>query len=150
MAANPNTDFTAGQILTADQQNRFPRGVMGYALSTTNSAFSTTVVDITGMSITFTAVANRLYEATFSATIDQNSSATLSLYLTDGSNNVQNYYQNSAPASINIQTFSYLFTSTAGSITRKVRTNISGGAATVLHGSNTFAYSFVIKDLGPA
>ena len=29
MAINPNTDFTTGAILTAAQQNRFPRGITG-------------------------------------------------------------------------------------------------------------------------
>jgi hypothetical protein len=66
MAINPNTNFTAGAILTADQQNRFPRGVMGAVLNTTGlAAVSGGPVDLAGMSITFTAVANRIYRATW-------------------------------------------------------------------------------------
>ena len=38
MAINPNTDFSSGAVLTAAQQNRFPRGVMAYAQTTTSDA----------------------------------------------------------------------------------------------------------------
>ena len=64
MAINPNTNFSTGAVLTADQQNRFPRGVMAYTESTTNvTGISTEVVSITGAS--FTAVANRYYKVTY-------------------------------------------------------------------------------------
>jgi hypothetical protein len=59
----PNTDFTAGAILTADQQNRFPRGVMAVVEVTTNQAIGAEAVTITAP--TFTAVASRLYRITY-------------------------------------------------------------------------------------
>ena len=149
MAANPNTNFTAGQVLTADQQNRFGRGVMNYAQSTANSGF-TTITDITGMSITFTAVANRLYKATFSGTVDQNATATTQFFITDGSNSAQARYDNTATAGQSIITFSYLFTASAGSVTRKIRAFVSGGAATMLHTAGSYQYGFIIEDMGPA
>jgi len=65
MAINPNTDFTAGNILTADQQNRFPRGVMARAVSSTDYTLTTSSVIATGMTVTFTAVANRYYKITY-------------------------------------------------------------------------------------
>jgi hypothetical protein len=65
MAINPNTDFTAGQVLTAAQQNRFPRGIVALTTSTTpSSAVSTTEVVLLTSS-TFTAVANRYYKITY-------------------------------------------------------------------------------------
>ena len=64
MAINPNTDFTAGQVLTAAQQNRFPRGVMALATSLTNQNITTEALT-TGMSVTFTAVADRYYRVTY-------------------------------------------------------------------------------------
>jgi hypothetical protein len=150
MAANPNTDFTAGQILTADQQNRFPRGVMGYAIGSANSSFTTTA-DITGMSITFTAVASRLYKATFSCTMDRNAAGNISVFFTDGSNNVQAQYQSgSASAILEVITFSNLFTVSAGSVTRKIRASTSAGAATVLYTAGSYNYGFIIEDMGPA
>jgi len=64
MAINPNTDFTAGAILTAEQQNRFPRGIMAYNQVTVNKTGVTVEeVRITGSS--FTAVANRYYKVTY-------------------------------------------------------------------------------------
>lgn len=60
MAINPNTDFSFGALLTADQQNRFPRGVVAYAESTTTDAAIT--VEEQQYSLTFTAVANRYYK----------------------------------------------------------------------------------------
>jgi len=63
MAISPNVDFVAGNILTAAQQNQFPRGVMGYAELTTNTNNFTAIT--TTMSATFTAVANRYYRITY-------------------------------------------------------------------------------------
>ena len=63
MAINPNTDFTAGAILTAAQQNRFPRGVMQLVEATSNQAIGAENVFITSPS--FTAVANRYYRITY-------------------------------------------------------------------------------------
>ena len=65
MAINPNTDFTTGQVLTADQANRWPRGVMARAISTTAFTLGTTTSIATGMTVTFTAVANRYYKITY-------------------------------------------------------------------------------------
>jgi hypothetical protein len=57
MAISPNDDFTAGQVLTATECNQFPRGVMALATSTTNYMLTTTsTVNATGMTVTFTAV----------------------------------------------------------------------------------------------
>jgi hypothetical protein len=65
MAINPNTNFTAGQILTADQQNRFGRGVVALATSTTRLDGQAAEVLSPGMSVTFTAVANRYYKVSY-------------------------------------------------------------------------------------
>lgn len=63
MAINPNTDFVAGAVLTAAQQNRFPRGVIAYVARPTNANYTSETVDLTTAS--FTAVANRYYKITF-------------------------------------------------------------------------------------
>jgi len=64
MAINPNTNFPASSVLTADQQNRFPRGVMAYnEITTPVTSITTEKLIITGSS--FTAVANRYYKVTF-------------------------------------------------------------------------------------
>jgi hypothetical protein len=64
MAINPNTDFSSGAVLTAAQQNRFPRGIMGYAESTGLDTYTTSeALKLTA--VTFTAVANRYYRLTY-------------------------------------------------------------------------------------
>jgi len=64
MAINPNTDFTSGAVLTAAQQNRFPRGVMAYTPITASDA-TVTVEEVQIGSTTFTAVASRYYRITY-------------------------------------------------------------------------------------
>jgi hypothetical protein len=67
MAINPNTNFTAGAILTADQQNRFPRGVIGAQSLTSNfttSATHTTYQD-SGLTLTVAVSTTRLYKMCF-------------------------------------------------------------------------------------
>lgn len=65
MAINPNTDFTTGQVLTADQANRWPRGIMARAGSTTSYTLTTSSAIATGMTVTFAAIANRYYKITY-------------------------------------------------------------------------------------
>lgn len=64
MAINPNTDFSSGAVLTAAQQNRFPRGVMALATSTTTDS-SITTEEVELGAISFTAVASRYYKITY-------------------------------------------------------------------------------------
>jgi hypothetical protein len=64
MAISPNVDFVAGAILTATQQNQFPRGIMALNTNTSTSAGITSeALQITSTS--FTAVANRYYKITY-------------------------------------------------------------------------------------
>ena len=57
-----NTPFIAGSILTAAQMSNLPFGVAGYvSLTSLSQTGITTATDITGATITFTAVANRPY-----------------------------------------------------------------------------------------
>jgi hypothetical protein len=65
MPINPNTDFSPGQVFTAGQADRFPRGVMARAISETNYVLTTTITIATGMSVTFTAEADRYYKITY-------------------------------------------------------------------------------------
>ncbi|CAB4156271.1 hypothetical protein UFOVP665_52 [uncultured Caudovirales phage] len=64
MAINPNTTFTAGAVYTADQSNRFPRGIMAYAQSTTSdSTITAEETQLTASS--FVAISNRYYRITY-------------------------------------------------------------------------------------
>lgn len=63
----PNTTFVSGAVLTAAQQNNFPRGVMARSVSTTSYTLplNPSLAIATGMTATFTAVANRFYRITY-------------------------------------------------------------------------------------
>jgi hypothetical protein len=147
MAINPNTDFTAGAILTADQQNRFPRGIMARDTKATNTGLTTTIGDV-GLSVTFTAVANRFYRYTFySNAANATSSGTLECYITDSANNNIESLNLYLVAGSN---YSYIHlpavrTESAGSTTRKVRAKVGAGTGTMY--STMF---FVVEDIGPA
>jgi hypothetical protein len=68
MAVSPNTTFVSGAILTAAQQNNFPRGVMAYQNNTAGFATSAphTTYQDNGMTLTITEVAGRLYKISYS------------------------------------------------------------------------------------
>ena len=130
-----------------------PRGVVGYYVSTANSAIGTTIADITGTSITFTAAANRLYRATFSGDYSQNTAnAVAGFYLTDGSNNIQDNVANSISVANGFSHISltFLFTASAGSITRKMRTDLNTGTGSIRGTGGGVFYTFVIEDIGAA
>jgi hypothetical protein len=155
MAINPNTDFVAGAILTADQQNRFPRGVMALATTTnTNQTGVTTVVDITGMTVTFTAVANRNYKFTYHIyAIPTVTNACFTVGLKQGATLKQTSIVNGGVAAVGA-TVNGLFvgTFTAGSTTLKLtgeRTSGSTGTFTFFS-DPTLPHFLLVEDIGPA
>ena len=64
MAITPNTLFSSGAVYTADQANRFPRGVMQYNTNSTTDA-SVTAEEIQITLSAFTGVAGRLYRVSY-------------------------------------------------------------------------------------
>ena len=149
MAVTPNTTFTSGQILTAQAANNWPRGIMGYAISTANTAVTTTEADITGMTATFTGVANRLYRATFSCFYQKSTTGRVFITMTDGSNVSQNLtMQQTASGEFDSITAIFLF-SVTGSTTRKFRASTEFGTATIFGApADGRTYSMTIEDIG--
>ena len=158
MAINPNTDFTSGAVLTADQQNRFPRGVMAIATSTTSYTLTTSEVIATGMTVTFTAVANRYYKLTYFEPQAQTATFTANTQLTLRQNNasgtvLQNtIFQNESNAldqqgmvCTRVMTFS------AGSITvvGTAKCSLTTGAPQLIRDSTRYA-QLLVEDIGPA
>lgn len=151
MAVNPNTDFVAGAILTASQQNRFARGVMGYVINTTtNPTVTTTAADVTGMSVTWTAVANRLYRVTFEGMISNSVNSQNQYYFTNAANTqLDQTYQENLANEFQCLNFQYLFVGSAGSTTIKLRANSQVGTLT-FYGTGNRSMSIVVEDLGQA
>jgi hypothetical protein len=65
MAITPNTTFVTGAVFTADQANRFPFGNVALATSTTSYTITSSIAIATGMSVSWTAIANRNYKITY-------------------------------------------------------------------------------------
>jgi hypothetical protein len=146
MAISPNVNFSSGAVYTADQANRFPRGIMAYATRNT-AGLTTTLADIS-LSVTFTAVANRYYKYTFYAYASNASSAgTMETYITDSANNAKGSLNLYVPGGGNytFQNLVYISTETAGSVTRKVRAKVQTGTGTIFE-----PLILIVEDIGPA
>ncbi len=156
MAVNPNTTFTSGAVLTAAQQNRFPRGVMGAVYRTAgNVAVTTTQADVTGVTVTFTAEASRTYKATWTVTgLKDTANGWVGAFLANSSNTIfgavyQTCFIVAGGGYFNLSGITYFSNLTAGSQTIKLRTQAENNGATILaSGSNPCV--LMIEDCGPS
>jgi hypothetical protein len=157
MAINPNTNFSSGAVLTAAQQNRFPRGVMGAVYGNAgNVAFTAgSTGDITGMSVTFTAEASRTYKATWTVTgLKDTANGWCGAFLTNGANTVfgavyQTGFIVSGSGYVNLSGVTFINNLTAGSQTLKLRQQTENAGGTIL-ASGTNPCVLMIEDCGPS
>jgi hypothetical protein len=153
MAINPNTDFVAGQVLTAAEQNRFPRGIVAFQTDTASANFTGESVNITSTS--FTAVANRYYRITyFQPQLQVNAANGYSILTlrkgttTGGAQITRGFAANSVsggPISGNV---SAVTTLTAGS--QQVCGTITSTNTTSTNTSATTIGYLMVEDIGPA
>jgi hypothetical protein len=147
-----NTTFTSGAILTAAQMNNLPWGVVGYATKTTTQTAITTEADLSGLSITWTATAGRVYKFTAHINLTCALGGDYTLFINDGSNNIIEAIGKSATSdrqSNNLEV--YVTGITAGSKTYKLR--FTAANDTTVFGSSTrasIASQFFIEDVGAA
>jgi hypothetical protein len=150
MAINPNTNFTAGAILTADQQNRFPRGVMAYSTRTTGFTATTTFSDV-GVSVTFTAATGRNYKISFHCIAQKETTqGTTTVALTDSANTQIQAAVGFNLAGTQLPLGGFVVVSpAAGSVTYKLRAVASVNTSTI-QGAATNPIVLLVEDLGPA
>jgi len=159
MAVNPNTDFVSGAVLTAAQQNRFPRGVMALATSSTSYTLTTTVTIATGMTVTFTAVAGRNYKITYIEPLTGTPAVSggftgLTIRLTSAAGTQLSagiIQTNSATAYAGSVVTQYVYSGAAGSTTIVGCANTSSvtGAPQLTRSATNLA-SLLVEDIGPA
>jgi hypothetical protein len=153
MAISPNDAFTSGQVLTAQECNNFPFGIVGYAERTTGSLTVTTAIaDLTGMSVTFTALANRVYKFTINSTGQKlTTQGWTGVFLTNTANFTYSAVYATAPANgyFNTCATSYLSGFTAGSITVKLRAQCEVATSTILASSLSDKIQLIVEDMGP-
>ena len=149
--------WTAGDVLTAADMNTYARGgqEMGYASITASSASFTAVADISGLSVTWTAISTRVYELEFFGNVVSTASGdSIQVSIADSSN-VQKALAKSGST---VATFSsqlgckVRLTGLSGSVTYKVRALRAGGASgtCTIEASATAPAYFTVKDVGAA
>jgi len=157
MAIAPNTTFTT-QVLTSTQMNAFGFGVVALASSATTFTLATSTVIATGMTVNFTAIANRYYKITYyepqaqSPNVSGYSVPTIRQTSAAGTQLQQGIIQNTTAATLNRpQTLIYVGTLTAGS-----QTIVGCGITTSTSGAPTFTRAatgvafLLVEDIGPA
>jgi hypothetical protein len=151
MAINPNTNFSVSAVYTADQANRFPRGVMAYTQKTSSFTMTGTLADV-GVSVTFTAEANRYYRYTaYAFASDASSPSSINLTIANSANTIisdglvrtQGTGQYQGIKTIKVTT------ETAGTVVRKLRASSSSGSGT-MYASAESPIFLLVEDIGPA
>jgi hypothetical protein len=158
MAIAPNTTFVANTVLTAAQQNAFGFSTVALATATANYALTTSIAT-SGLSVTFTAIANRnykisWYEAQCQITNIASGVTTMQLRVTNAAGTLlQNTFaKNASTISGTIQVLCmYVGTFSAGS------TTIVGCASTTslsdapaLSRQATAPAFLLVEDIGPS
>ena len=153
MAINPNTQFSSGAVYTADEANRFPRGVMGYVQSNAGDiTITTTLADLTGMSVTFTAVANRAYRASWAGSVQKLTTAGWTgMYCTNGGNVVYQtlYATNTAGNYVQLSGSTVFANLTPGSYTIKLRALCEVATSRLLRSGAEYV-NLIVEDIGPS
>jgi hypothetical protein len=152
MAINPNTNFTAGQVLTADQQNRLPRGVVAFGAKTTTQSGISTETEIVASS-SFTAIANRYYKITFSVprifkTTTGNLTYRVRLTNTSGTQ-IQALNQNVTGGTLTNETCIVVTTFSAGS-TVVIGSLASDAGSAASEPGATQPAQIIVEDIGPS
>lgn len=140
---------------TADDQAGSPLGFIGKGPRESDvTGISSSFVDYTGLSVTWTALANRYYKTTAYLPRFDETAATVgyvSAIITDGSNN---QFQNEisgrvigGSAFFKAISMSLVETLSAGSVTRKVRVATNAGTVTAIAGTTAPAF-ILVEDIG--
>lgn len=141
------TDVAALETLTS----ALPLGEVGYAEKTANQGPITTIVDVSGLSVTWTASSDREYLLTatsfvLGSTLDD----IVNLSITDSSNNPVNSSQIRIATTGSIKaTAEARITGVSGSVTYKVRAAVVAGAGncTIAAGAGFPAF-LLVEDMG--
>lgn len=120
------------------------------AASGSQSGIGGTVVDVTSLSVTWTAVAGRRYRTTATIPIFSltGGPGTVQLQITDAANAIKNAANATIMSSSDGSLFvSFVETPSAGSTTRKARILATGGTGTIT-GSTSCVPALTVEDIG--
>lgn len=129
-----------------------PWGVIGVAAATSAQTGISAVTDLTGLTVTWTAVANRYYKATAQVVVEQMTGAGApSIIIANGAGTQLNQNQTSEPAGsdfVGLQCITYLTGLSAGSQTIKVRCQTTANTVNTASAA-TLPAVLIIEDMGP-
>jgi hypothetical protein len=132
-----------------------PWGIIGYAtpLSASFTTSSATPVDVTGMSISFTGIANRRYRVNFNASQIFGTSGDRARLTFTGTNitPVKSYYFGLLPSSSGIaDSYSHIFTATGASVIKLQFCRDAGSGNASIYADTAEGYGhFYLEDIGP-
>jgi hypothetical protein len=149
---------TAGEVLAAafwnenvrDNSNALPRGYVTAALLTSFSTVSTSYVDVTGLTVTFTAEANRRYLVSLYSAMTNNGNNLCICVINDGTNDIAEAYSIPIANSILTSTIFAYTAPAAGSVTYKARMKVVAGTGE-MYGTTTRASlgaKLLVMDIG--
>ena len=149
MAISPNDTFTSGQVLTAQECNQFPWGVVAFGSATANDTFTTEETEITASA--FTAVANRYYRITYVEPILYGAqNGVVAMRIKNGATELQKTYV-MTNASYEGNGLSFVVkTFTAGSVTITGTLAVIVGTNGTAQRSATNPGQLIVEDIGPA
>jgi hypothetical protein len=131
----------------------WPRGTLGYAERLTTTAAMSTIVDVTGMSVTFTAQTGRLYKVTvhIPEAIQATASGIQQVYIRDAANTILNRSVRNTPSTTATLSHhvTWVGTLSAGTQTMKVSAAVSAGTFS-FSGAATVRNVIVVEDIGAA
>ena len=159
-----NSTFTSGQILTSTNMNNLPWGIVaataggtsgsGYVKNTTTAVAITAVGgDVSGMTVTWTALSTRIYKITLTLNDIYTGAGfnPLLIEITDAAAAVKYQARRLFPAGdTDSWTISYIETGISGSILRKVRAYGITNAGTFNTNAGSALSTYVIEDIGAA
>ena len=155
MAITSNNTFTTGQILTAQECNNFPFGVVASVQSVGGNVTISTgaLQNVTAMTLTFTAIAGRTYKFTVNASCIKNTSESWTLLCVTNNAGAQTgsgvYASAAAGEYANLSFSGYLTGITAGSQTYKLMATTGAATSTIIRSGSDFC-QFIIEDIGTA
>jgi hypothetical protein len=130
--------------------NSLPRGYVTAVLLTSFSTTSTSYVDVTGLTVTFTAEADRRYLVSLYSAMTNNTSNLCTAVINDGTNDIAEAYTVNLANQILTSTIFAYTTPAAGSVTYKVRMQVQGGTGE-MYGTTTRASlgaKLLVTDIG--
>lgn len=131
-----------------------PWGIVGVAVATANqTSIGSSAVDVTSLSVTWTATANRYYRTTVILPVFSQITTTgiVNLRITDSTPTTKQSINLNATAGTDVNIGGFVIESNiaAGSATRKARILTTAGSGTIT-ASSTSVPTIIVEDIGPS